>query len=219
VSPHSPYDLRKVRRSDDLADAIAALATGLVVGIPTDTVYGLAVRPTVPGATSRLFEVKRRPRDLRLPVLVAGVDQLEGLADSVPTAAARLMECFWPGALTVVVDLAPGLDLDLGEDAVGRAGTVGVRCPDHPVVQALCRAAGPLAVTSANVHGAPECHTAQEVAATFGDTVAVVVDGGRCDGTPSTVVDGTGASPLVLRAGPVTEAEIKVCLGSGLPRL
>lgn len=211
-SADSPDDPRKVRRPDDLADAVAALAAGQVVVVPTDTVYGLAVSPTVAGATSRLFEVKQRPRDLRLPVLVAGVDQLDGLAACVPPDAIRLMECFWPGALTVVVDLAPGLDLDLGEDAAGRPRTVGVRSPDHHVVQALCRAAGPLAVTSANLHGAPECRTAQEAAEMFGDEVAVIIDGGRCDGTPSTVVDCTGAVPVVLRPGPITEAEIEACL-------
>src|SRR5438270_13475370 len=99
-----------------LVAAIAALAEGSPVGIPTDTVYGLAVDPFVPGATDRLFEVKRRPRNVDVPVLVCDLDQALGLAMGVPHAALVLMERFWPGPLTVVIPRRVDLVADLGED-------------------------------------------------------------------------------------------------------
>jgi tRNA threonylcarbamoyl adenosine modification protein (Sua5/YciO/YrdC/YwlC family) len=181
--------------------AVAALAAGHVVAIPTDTVYGLAVGATVQGATDRLFALKGRPRHVPLAVLVADTEQAWSIVDpGWPAAceqARRLATRYWPGALTLVVPRAPGWTADLGEDG----GTVGVRCPDHEWVRTLCRQAGPLATTSANLHGGPTPFTAAEVAALLGSAVAVVVDGGRCAGLPSTVVDATVDPPLLLRRG------------------
>jgi L-threonylcarbamoyladenylate synthase len=175
------------------------------VGIPTDTVYGLAVDPFRPGATDRLFAAKRRPRDVNLPVLVSGREQVESLATALPEGALALMDRFWPGPLTVVLPSRPDLAADLGNDEA----TVGVRCPSHPVPLSLCRAAGPLATTSANRHGQPTLVTAAEVVATFGGTVPVVLDGGPCEGLPSTVVDCTGQEPKLLREGRVPWAEVQ----------
>jgi tRNA threonylcarbamoyl adenosine modification protein (Sua5/YciO/YrdC/YwlC family) len=201
--------------SDDTLDAAArALEAGEVVAVPTDTVYGLAVLPGVPGATDRLFAVKRRPRGVELPVLAADAAQAFALAaEPVPPAAVRLAAHYWPGALTIVVARRPDLAWDLGTGAT----TIGLRVPDHPVVVALCRRLGPLAVTSANRHGEPTPPTAGEVAAVFGDEVAVVVDGGRCAGAPSTVVAVEGDGTLrVLRPGRVPPAELEaVARGAG----
>lgn len=170
---------------DPLEAAAEALLAGRVVVVPTDTVYGVAVLPSVPGATARLFAVKRRPRGVELPVLAADAAQALALAaEPVPEVARRLAERFWPGPLTIVVARRPGLDWDLGTGAA----TIGVRVPAHHVVAGLCRRLGPLAVTSANRHGEPTPPTAAEVAAVFGGEVAVVIDGGRCEGAPSTVV-------------------------------
>ena len=180
-----------------IAEAVKALAEGLPVGIPTDTVYGLAVDPFRPGATDRIFEAKRRPRDVELPVLVASRDQALSLATAVPPLALTLMEHFWPGPLTIVVPRRPDLEADLGGDDV----TIGIRCPDHPVPQALCREVGVLATTSANLHGEATSVTAEEVAQVFGDAVPLVLDGGACTGSPSTVVDCTGEEPKLLREG------------------
>lgn len=183
---------------DDVLDAAAAaLRSGHPVAIPTDTVYGLAVDPFVPGATNRVFEVKRRPRDVSLPVLVAHRDQVLELAASIGAVAERLMDRFWPGALTIVLPTRAGLDADLGDDGT----TVGLRMPEHPVALALCRRVGPLATTSANRHGEPTLLTAAAVYEAFGEEVPVVVDGGPCEGAPSTVVDATGREPTLLRAG------------------
>jgi tRNA threonylcarbamoyl adenosine modification protein (Sua5/YciO/YrdC/YwlC family) len=187
------------------ADAIAALREGLVVAIPTDTVYGIAVDPFAPGATGRLFEAKRRPTDVRLPVLVNDVDQAERLAQ-VDDRAQALMERFWPGGLTIILRRQSGVDIALGNGA--GVPTVGVRCPDHAVPRRLCAEVGPLATTSANLHGGPTPATAEEVRALFADAVAVVVDGGRCEGAPSTVVDATGSRPVLIREGSVPWSDV-----------
>jgi tRNA threonylcarbamoyl adenosine modification protein (Sua5/YciO/YrdC/YwlC family) len=178
-----------------VATAVAALRAGDIVGIPTDTVYGLAADPWHTGAADRLFLAKGRPRDVELPVLVADVDQALDLVVSVPEEARRLMEAHWPGALTLVLPRRPDLDADLGDDDA----TIGIRCPDHPVPRALCRSMGPLATTSANLHGQPPATTAAGVAALPG--VALVLDGGTCEGQASTVLDCTGPQPRLLRAG------------------
>ena len=185
--------------------AVRALAQGLPIGIPTDTVYGLAVDPFRPGATDRIFAAKRRPREANLPVLVADVDQALALATAVPDLALELMRRYWPGAVTIVIPVKPGLTADLGEDEL----TVGVRCPDHPVPRALCAAAGPLATTSANLHGEPPLTTAEAVATSFGEAVPVVLDGGTCEGSPSTVVDCTGQDLKLLREGRIPWPELQ----------
>lgn len=180
-----------------LQRAAETLAQGLPIGLPTDTVYGLAADPFVPGASDRIFEAKRRPRDVCLPVLVADVDHALALATAVPATASVLMARFWPGPLTVVLPTRAGLAADLGDDDA----TIGVRCPDHPVALALCRLVGPLATTSANRHGEPAITTAAEVAEVFGEALALVLDAGTCAGSPSTVVDCTGFEPKLLREG------------------
>jgi L-threonylcarbamoyladenylate synthase len=188
-----------------LLQAVRALAQGQPVGIPTDTVYGLAVDPFLPGATDRIFAAKRRPRDVSLPVLVCSAEQALALSTAVPDVALRLMERYWPGPLTLVLPAREGMGADLGDDEA----TVGVRSPDHPVPQALCAAAGPLATTSANRHGDPPLMTAIEVADAFGDAVPVVLDGGVCTGSPSTVVDCTGTLPKLLREGRIPWSELQ----------
>jgi L-threonylcarbamoyladenylate synthase len=182
----------------ELDDAVAALEAGLVVAVPTDTVYGLAVAPFVEGAVDRLFALKERPREVSIAVLVDGREQAEELTGRFPPAAADLADRHWPGALTIVLPTREGLSLDIGGD--GR--TVGVRTPDHDLVRRLCRRVGPLATTSANRHREPTLPDAAGIAATFGAGVALVLDGGTCDGAPSTVVavDADG-SVRVLRQG------------------
>jgi len=189
-----------------LAAAAAALSQGRVVAIPTDTVYGLAVDPTRPGAAEALFLLKGRPRHVDLPVLVADREQALGLAIAVPAVALALMTRFWPGPLTIVLPRRPDLVLDLGEDEA----TIGVRCPDHPVPRALCAMAGPLATTSANRHGEPTLTSALAVVEAFGDDVPVALDGGDCAGDPSTVVDCTGQQARILREGRIRSADVLV---------
>jgi len=193
-----------------IAAAAAILRAGGIAGVPTDTVYGLAADPFRAGATDRLFKLKRRPRSFELPVLVADAGQAMTLATTVPATAELLMARFWPGALTVVLPRRHDLNADLGSDDE----TIGVRCPDHPVPLALCRAVGPIATTSANRHGEAPATTAAEVAG-LGAAVDVVLDGGPCTGEPSTVVDCTGAEPRLLREGSVRWADLLAAAHDG----
>jgi tRNA threonylcarbamoyl adenosine modification protein (Sua5/YciO/YrdC/YwlC family) len=188
----------------ELAAAAEALRGGAVVAIPTDTVYGLAVDPTRPGATERLFALKARPDSAALPVLVADAAQAAELAgDGWSPPARALAARFWPGALTIVCRRRPDLDWELGGDA----STVGLRAPAAELARRLCAAVGPLATTSANRHGRPPLETAAAVSGEFGPSL-VVVDGGHCGGVPSTVVDVTVDPVRCLRAGGVDMAEV-----------
>jgi L-threonylcarbamoyladenylate synthase len=187
-----------------------ALRHGLAVVLPTDTVYGVAVEPSRPGATARLFEVKQRPTDVALPMLAADPDQAFQLATDVPEVARRLAARFWPGGLTLVVARRPGLGLDLGgADDV----TIGIRVPDHQLVRRLASDVGPLATTSANLHGRPTPESAAEVAAELGDAVGLVLDGGGCAGLPSTVVACTGSGARVRRVGRIPSEAIAEIAG------
>jgi tRNA threonylcarbamoyl adenosine modification protein (Sua5/YciO/YrdC/YwlC family) len=187
-----------------IAMAVDALSGGDIIGIPTDTVYGLAADPFHTGAADRLFRLKGRPRHVDLPVLVANEEQALSLCTAVPAEARRLMERYWPGPLTLVLPRRPDLDADLGEEDV----TIGIRCPAHPVPLAICAEVGPIATTSANRHGEPVITTAEGVAKAFGPEIVLVLDGGNCDQLPSSVVDCTGGAPKVLREGRVSVAEI-----------
>ena len=193
-----------IHPATDLEAAEKALRAGQLVAIPTDTVYGLAADAFHTGAADRLFAAKRRPRDVDLPVLVAGIDQVDELAVGVPDGARALMDRFWPGALTLVLPRNPDVTADLGDDEA----TIGLRCPDHELARELCRRVGPLATTSANLHGQPTATTAAEVEALFGTTVPVVLDGGTCAGSPSTVLDCTGEEPKLLREGRIPWSDI-----------
>jgi tRNA threonylcarbamoyl adenosine modification protein (Sua5/YciO/YrdC/YwlC family) len=195
----------------DLGKAVEALRSGAVVAIPTDTVYGLAVDPTRPGATDALFALKGRPTSVDLPVLVGSVEQAEALtAEPGFSGGTRaLAERFWPGALTIVVPRRPGLTWTLG----AHAATIGLRVPGHDVARGLCAEVGALATTSANLHGEPPCTDADEVERSFGSSI-LVVDGGRCAGAPSTVVSMLGPAPQCLREGAVSFEDVIAALGS-----
>jgi tRNA threonylcarbamoyl adenosine modification protein (Sua5/YciO/YrdC/YwlC family) len=190
--------------------AVEALGGGDIVGIPTDTVYGLAADPWHSGAADRLFLMKGRPRSVELPLLVAGEEQALALTTAVPEAARRLMARFWPGALTIVLPRRQDVAADLGDEDE----TIGLRCPNHPVPLALCTTIGPLAVTSANRHGGAALTTAQDLAASL-PGVALVLDGGVCDRPASTVVDSTGEVPKLLRAGSIDWEEIAAVAATG----
>ena len=182
-----------------------ALRAGEVIGVPTDTVYSLAVIPGIVGAVERLFTAKGRPGNVPIAVLVSSPEAAAELA-AAPLPRA-LVERHWPGALTLVVRRRPGLDWNLGGDPE----TIGVRCPDHELIRTLCAAVGPLATTSANRHGEPTAAAAAGVAGALDAAhVSLVLDGGECPGTPSTVVDLTGEVPVVLREGAVGEDDLLV---------
>jgi L-threonylcarbamoyladenylate synthase len=189
--------------------AVKALSGGDIIGLPTDTVYGLAADPFHTGASDRLFRLKGRPRSVELPVLVGSEDQALALCTAVPASALRLMSRYWPGPLTLVLPRRPDLDADLGEEDA----TIGIRCPAHPVPLAICKQIGPIATTSANRHKEPSLTTAKEVSEALGHELVLVLDAGICDGLPSTVVDCTGEAPKVLREGRLSSGELCATLG------
>jgi len=198
----------RVIGEDELATAIAALEAGDVVAVPTDTVYGLAARLTPDGVES-VFALKGRPSELALPVLVASVEQAVAVASAWPSTADALARCFWPGALTLIVPAPHGIGSLVG----GPGDSVGLRWPRHGVLNALCAALGPLAVTSANRHGAPPATSADELVRFFGaNGPAIVIDGGCCDGVPSTVADCTADPVRCVRDGGVSWADIDAVL-------
>jgi L-threonylcarbamoyladenylate synthase len=189
--------------------AVTALRRGDLVVMPTDTVYGLAADAFNPTAVGALLTAKGRERNMPTPVLVPAVRTLMGLVDSVPPAAQALADRFWPGGLTMVVRQAATLQWDLGETK----GTVAVRMPLDPVALAILEQTGPLAVSSANRTGLPPATDAAEAARQLGLSVSVYLDGGPCgDPVPSTIVDLTGETPRVLRAGAVPVEELRTVL-------
>jgi L-threonylcarbamoyladenylate synthase len=186
-------------RPDDLAAVVTAVRRGAVVGIPTDTVYGLAADPLSREAVALLFALKRRLAIKAIPILAASIEQAERVG--VLTGPARqAAERHWPGALTLVVRRVPGLP-----DWVGNSSrdSVGIRVPDHPAALALLAEADPLAVTSANRSGAAAAADDVGARAIFAGGVAAYLPGAGAGDAPSTVVDFTGRAPRLLRAGPV----------------
>jgi L-threonylcarbamoyladenylate synthase len=194
----------------EVRDAAAALDRGELAVIPTDTVYGLAARPDLRGATAKVFEVKQRPRDLTLPVLVASVAEA-GAVSLMDARARALAGRYWPGPLTIVLPRANRARAwDLGEER----DTVGIRLPGHPLALSLLRVTGPLAVTSANPSGRPTPPGCEGVRDALGEAVAVYLCAGRCDGDPSTVIDLSGAEARITRSGAVSPDDIRAVLGA-----
>ncbi len=194
------------------AAAAALLKAGELVAFPTETVYGLGADATNDRAVAAIFAAKGRPQFN--PLIVHFAAPAEAEREAVFDARARaLVERFWPGPLTLVLPRRPGCRLSL----LCSAGldSVGLRVPDHPVGQALLRACGrPLAAPSANTSGAVSPTTAAHVAGSLGTKVPLILDGGACPvGLESTVLDLTGASPVLLRPGAVTAEALSQVLG------
>jgi L-threonylcarbamoyladenylate synthase len=192
------------------AEAIEVLRGGGIVALPTDTVYGIAVALDAPGGIERLFRVKNRPPDRGIMLLLEAAAQADSIGVMGPAATA-LADAYWPGGLTVVVPQRP--DVMLPAALTGGTPTIGLRVPDHAAPRALAAAVGPLPTTSANVSGLPEARDAAEILAQLGDGVDMILDGGPArGGPPSTVVDCTGARPVILRDGAIPAARIAAIL-------
>ncbi|MFI5055938.1 MAG: L-threonylcarbamoyladenylate synthase [Actinomycetota bacterium] len=190
--------------SDPVVDAIAAARRGDLIVFPTDTVYGIAARPDDATATDRLFDAKRRPRDLTLPVLVSNAGQAREIA-RFDDRAARLAQGFWPGALTLVLPRTPASE---GWDLGGDRASIGVRVPDHPLALAVL-AGGALATTSANRSGEAPASTCAELLEAFGGDVEVYLcQDDPLVGEPSAVVSLLSDPPEILRGGNLDPAEI-----------
>ncbi|WP_007023387.1 L-threonylcarbamoyladenylate synthase [Saccharomonospora iraqiensis] len=197
-------------RAEGLKAAAAAVRSGRLVVLPTDTVYGIGADAFDSAAVRALLRAKRRGPDMPVGVLVGSWSTVDGLVLGVSREARALIEAFWPGDLSLVLPHAPSLQWDLGSTR----GTVMLRMPLHPVALELLREVGPMAVSSANVSGMPPAATAREASDQLGDSVAVYLDGGP-SGEPvaSTIVDLTGPHPVMLREGPVTADAVSEVLG------
>ena len=221
---------------DPLQPACEHLRAGGIVILPTDTVYGIGCNAADAGAVERLLAAKGRGRQMPPPVLVADPADLRGIVAQVPEAAHTLMEAFWPGALTLVLDADETLTWDLGETG----GTLAVRMPAHELALNLLRRSGPLAVTSANPTGAPPATDAASARAAFPGRVwdieeltpgtggvgpvgredILLLDGGATPGpVPSTIVTLAGehaSAPRILRQGALALADLERVAGVAL---
>ncbi len=195
----------------ELEEAVRSLNSGGVVVFPTDTLYGLGADVFSLPALLRVFSIKGRPADLALPVLVAGLDQVEAVALPMSSQARRLAQRFWPGPLTLVMRRSP----DLPGLVTGGADTVAVRMPDHLVPLALARRLGhPITGTSANFSGQPDLLDLGALENQLGNLVDHIIQTGPVPaGTASTVVDVTGDAPQLLREGAISLEEILEAAG------
>jgi L-threonylcarbamoyladenylate synthase len=194
-----------------LDDALGALLRGEVIGLPTETVYGLAGDAANPAAVARIFALKGRPADHPLIVHVADAGAVDAWARDVPALARKLAEVFWPGPLTLILRK----QAHVLAEVTGGQDTIGLRCPAHPLaLNLLRRFGGGLAAPSANRFGRISPTTAAHVREEFGDAVPVVLDGGECEvGIESTIVDLSGTSPRILRPGRLGKAELEAVIG------
>lgn len=204
VSPEKP-EARPIEYAAEL------IRHGGVVAIPTDTFYGLAADPFNLAAVARIYDIKGRPERKALPILVASLEQAQEMADDLPGVFFTLVERFWPGALTLVVNAASRVPLKV----TGNTGRIALRLPKSRVTCALIAAAGtPLTGTSANLSGFAACVDATQVIKQMGDRLPLVLDGGKSSARlASTVIDLRGSNWTIVREGPISEADIRAALG------
>lgn len=201
-------------RAHDVARAARLLEAGELVAFPTETVYGLGADAENPQAVARIYAAKGRPADHPVIVHVAAGASLQHWASGVPGFAQRLIDTYWPGPLTLVLRKQPGV----ADACAGGQSTLGLRCPSHPLAQALLRefrgGRGGLAAPSANRYGRISPTTAQHVRDELGAAVALVLDGGPCEvGIESTIVDCSRGHPVLLRPGIITRDALAHTLG------
>lgn len=205
ISGHNPTDVQQ---------ATDALCAGQLLGLPTETVYGLAADASNETAVAKIFEAKGRPANHPLIVHVATPDAVTKFASEVPAFAQQLMTQFWPGPLTLILPRRP----EAAAAAAGGQNSVGLRCPSHPVALAVlkaCAAKGVwgVAAPSANLFGRVSPTSAAHVHSEFGDNL-LILDGGECDvGIESTIVDCTRGVPVLLRPGQISRSHIEQACG------
>jgi len=195
----------------DVAPAAEILSAGGLVGVPTETVYGLAANALNAAAVGKIYEVKGRPEVKPVSLLIPDLQTAGRFCRDIPEAARALAAAFWPGPLTMIL-----YRRDSVPDIVTAGGdTVGVRCPAHEKTLELLRLSGlPLAAPSANTSGCPSPKTAADVLSYFDGKIDCVIDGGECSvGVESTIVDMTCDPPRILRRGGLPGADIERVLG------
>ena len=195
----------------DVEQAAAILARGGLLGIPTETVYGLGANGLDPEAVAHIFEAKGRPQDNPLILHVPSAEWLERYCQHIPDAAYTLAERFWPGPLTMILERKPVVP----DVVTAGLNTVGMRCPAHPVCRAIIAAAGvPVAAPSGNTSGRPSPTNMADMLEDMEGKIDGIVDGGPCSvGVESTIIDLTEQLPRLLRPGGVTLEELRDALG------
>ena len=194
--------------SEAIAQALTILHTGGLVAFPTDTVYGVGALAFDGNAIESIYIAKDRPLEKAIPILISDISELDKVAVDIPESVYKLASRFWPGPLTLLVPKRAELP-----DSVSATSTVGVRVPDHEIARALLRAAGPMAVTSANISGAQSPVSAEDVYQQLGGRIPLIIDGGRTPGgVPSTLVDCTVPGLNILREGPIALKELRSAL-------
>lgn len=197
-------------REAGLKAAVDAVEAGRLVVLPTDTVYGLGCDAFNNQAVASLLRAKHRGPDMPVPVLVGSWTTVDGLVREHTAAGRALVEAFWPGGLSLVVNQAPSLPWNLGDTR----GTVMLRMPLHPVAIELLREVGPMAVSSANISGHEPPTTAIAAKQQLGNAVSVYLDGGETPiGKPSTIIDLSGPTPYLLREGALSAERIGEVIG------
>ncbi len=192
--------------AEQISQGVKILKLGGVVAFPTDTVYGLGCDAFNKQAVDRIYEIKKRSRDIPFPLLLSDINQVTEFAEFVPEVAWILMKCFLPGGLTIILPKAT----DLPDFLNPKGDTIAVRVPNHQVALSLIQGLGrPLIGTSANISGQSSPVMAQEVEVQLGTGVDLIIDGGRCPGgIESTVIDVTLGMPKILRQGLIKLEEI-----------
>lgn len=187
-----------------LKKSIEILNAGGLIVFPTDTIYGLASKFDNLSAIQRIYTVKDRDQTKALAVLVGNISQVEEVSDEIPPIAKRLMEKFWPGALTIVLQKSNKIVTPLSQD-----NSIGIRIPDDQFVRLLSENTGPLATTSANISGLPSTTNVSEVLAQLRDLVDLIIDGGESPGgVASTVVDCRKNVIELLREGAISKQDL-----------
>lgn len=197
---------------DNLTQAAAALKSGKLIALPTETVYGLGADAFNPKALAQIFEVKKRPFFDPLIVHIYATAQLETLCSEINHKAKILIEKFWPGPLTLVLPKSSAVP----DIATAGLATVAVRMPAHPVAHALLKACNfPIAAPSANPFGRLSPTTAEHVQSHFSEGIEFILEGGPCSiGVESTILSLAGVTPVLLRAGSITREEIESLIGT-----
>ncbi len=200
------------QRNNDLQEAANLLRAGEAVAFPTDTVYGLGAHALDETAVQKIYEAKGRPSDKPLIILIWDKSQLEKLTVHISETARKLMDVFWPGPLTLVFRQRPNA---VPPYVTRGLDTVAVRMPNHPVALKLLQLADiPIAAPSANLSGNPSPVDAAQVQQELSGRIAAIVDGGTCDvGVASTILDVSGAVPVILRQGTVSQEQLEQMIG------
>jgi L-threonylcarbamoyladenylate synthase len=189
-----------------IAEAAAVINQGGVIAFPTRCLYGLGADAFNPDAVERMIQIKQRPDDKPILVLIDTRSRLESLVTHIPPAADAIMEAFWPGRVTLVFKARKMLAVQL----TAHTGKIGVRLPGHPAASALVKhVKGPLTGTSANLSGRADCHRAQDLEPKIAGQLDLILDAGSLmGGVGSTIVDVTVDPPRILREGQVTANDI-----------